>query len=103
MVVLVLGLVTIVGGGAAGYYYVHKKEKAKAKPAAAGAEGEAGGEETTKKSRFTFGRKKKDGEGEAAKANGDKKEGLFSKMPKIPTQSDVKMMMMKQSMTGAFK
>lgn len=104
MVVVVLGLITIVGGGAAGYYYVQKKEKEKAQSGAAGAEGEAAGGEATKKSRFSFGRKKKEGEGEAAKPSGDKKkEGFFSKMPKMPTQTDVKMMMMKQSMSGAFK
>jgi hypothetical protein len=104
MVVLALGLITIVGGGAAGYYYVQKKEKEKAKPAAAGAKGEAAGDDTTKKSRFTFGRKQKEGEGDAAKASGDKKkEGFFAKMPKMPSQADIKMKIMKQSMTGAFK
>lgn len=102
MGVIALGLLVIVAG-AAGYYYWQQTEEGK--PKAAAAEGEVAGEESATKSRFNFGGKKKEGEGEAAKATGEKKEGFFAKtkMPKIPNKNDVQMMMMKQSMTSAFK
>ncbi|CAB9502620.1 expressed unknown protein [Seminavis robusta] len=82
-----LGLLAIIGIGGGAAYYVHKQGENQ--PTA------EGGEEK-KSGMFGFGKKK---EGEAEK----KEEGGGWKMPSMPNQNSMKMMMMKQSMTNAFK